>query len=441
RRKAQQIDARAHEANPVSRGSAIQGSTIQGSIMIGSRLVGQEIACDQARGRERGLDARSHKSAKEGRAWRNARARKKVVRKRANIERKEGRVRQKREYAHWRRRAWRLEIRRSGAQREDVGRLMRTRDCSKWTSTHRALDDTQTALSARGRTIDELSSGALSGPRGQVDRHGNIAGLSSVGSSCTVDKDPREQVAHGRAACAVGDAGGMGQDLGLVGLGKLGDTHEIVTQAKGAIACAPERRGKTKAASLVLIGIGMARILDPAGLGKAVECRDAREGSVTGVILGRSGNVAGSIFLVGIGKMDMGSKSDPSRNRNSVHKARDLTPRGKVQIAAYHLDAEANIWWQWVLHKNQGEHMRWRDFERELIMRFGSSDYHDYNEALSRIKQVGSLREYQKEFERIASRVRDWPESALVGTFVGGLKAELAAEVRLDRPGSMRSYG
>ncbi|CAA0830099.1 Unknown protein, partial [Striga hermonthica] len=117
----------------------------------------------------------------------------------------------------------------------------------------------------------------------------------------------------------------------------------------------------------------------------------------------------------------------------------DVPRYERVQIAAYHLDGEANVWWQWVMHKNHGEHMRWRDFEKELITRFGSSDYHDYNEALSRIKQVRSLREYQKEFERIASRVRDWPESALVGTFVGGLKAELAAEVRLDRPGSMRA--
>ncbi|CAA0825704.1 Unknown protein, partial [Striga hermonthica] len=117
----------------------------------------------------------------------------------------------------------------------------------------------------------------------------------------------------------------------------------------------------------------------------------------------------------------------------------DVPRYERVQIAAYHLDGEENVWWQWVLHKNHGEHMRWRDFDRKLITRFGSSDYHDYNEALSRIKQVGSMREYQKEFERIASRVRDWPESTLVGTFVGGLKAELAAEVRLDRPGSMRA--
>lgn len=31
---------------------------------------------------------------------------------------------------------------------------------------------------------------------------------------------------------------------------------------------------------------------------------------------------------------------------------------------------------------------------------FGPSKYNDYDEALSHIKQMGTLREYQKEFER-----------------------------------------
>ncbi|CAA0815766.1 Uncharacterized mitochondrial protein AtMg00240, partial [Striga hermonthica] len=120
---------------------------------------------------------------------------------------------------------------------------------------------------------------------------------------------------------------------------------------------------------------------------------------------------------------------------NEVHKSE------RVQIAAYYMDGEANTWWQWVSHvyKNKGEQIRWRDFEKELIARFGSSEYFDYDEALTRIRQTGSLRDYQKEFKRIASRVRDWPEKALVGAFVGGLKAELAAEVRLDRPRSTRA--
>lgn len=58
----------------------------------------------------------------------------------------------------------------------------------------------------------------------------------------------------------------------------------------------------------------------------------------------------------------------------------------------------------------------------------------DYDEALTHIKHTGSLRDYQKEFERLASRVIDWPEKALVGAFMGGLKPDLAAEVRVHRP-------
>lgn len=57
----------------------------------------------------------------------------------------------------------------------------------------------------------------------------------------------------------------------------------------------------------------------------------------------------------------------------------------------------------------------------------------DYDEALSRVKQTDSLREYQKEFERIATRVR-WPEKALVGTFIGALKNDLAREVKVCKP-------
>ncbi|CAA0829997.1 Unknown protein, partial [Striga hermonthica] len=47
------------------------------------------------------------------------------------------------------------------------------------------------------------------------------------------------------------------------------------------------------------------------------------------VILGRSGNVTGNIFLVGIGIGDMGSKHNHTRNRNGACGARDLKPRDK----------------------------------------------------------------------------------------------------------------
>ncbi|CAA0811245.1 Unknown protein, partial [Striga hermonthica] len=111
----------------------------------------------------------------------------------------------------------------------------------------------------------------------------------------------------------------------------------------------------------------------------------------------------------------------------------------RVRYAAYYLDGEANVWWQWltrIYHKRQ-QVITWDVFERELLTRFGTSDYHNYNEALTRIRQTGSLREYIREFERLACCVRDWPEDALVGAFIGGLKFDLAAEVRLERPDTM----
>ena len=45
---------------------------------------------------------------------------------------------------------------------------------------------------------------------------------------------------------------------------------------------------------------------------------------------------------------------------------------------------------------------------------------------LSKVKQEGSLREYQKKFERLGNRVQEWPQKALRGTFMGGLKQETA---------------
>lgn len=65
---------------------------------------------------------------------------------------------------------------------------------------------------------------------------------------------------------------------------------------------------------------------------------------------------------------------------------------------------------------------------------FRPSEYMDYDEALMHIKQAGTLREYQKEFKKLASHVHDWPEKALVDAFICGLKAKLAAEVRVYRP-------
>lgn len=64
----------------------------------------------------------------------------------------------------------------------------------------------------------------------------------------------------------------------------------------------------------------------------------------------------------------------------------------------------------------------WAIFEEELWALFGPTECEDFDEALSRVKQMGSQRSYQKEFERWGNRVHGWIQKALVGTFMSGLK-------------------
>ena len=71
-------------------------------------------------------------------------------------------------------------------------------------------------------------------------------------------------------------------------------------------------------------------------------------------------------------------------------------------------------------------------------MRFGPIDCEDFDEALSRVKQTGTLRDYQKEFERLGNRVQGWTQKALVNTFMGGLKLEISEEILLFRPRTLK---
>lgn len=82
--------------------------------------------------------------------------------------------------------------------------------------------------------------------------------------------------------------------------------------------------------------------------------------------------------------------------------------------------------------------MTWEIFEEELWARFGPIECEDFDEALSRVKQVGSLQDYQKEFERLGNRVHGWTQKALVGTFMGGLKAEIAEGIWMFKLKSLK---
>ena len=73
--------------------------------------------------------------------------------------------------------------------------------------------------------------------------------------------------------------------------------------------------------------------------------------------------------------------------------------------------------------------MTWELFEEELWARFGPTECEDFDEALSKVKQIGSLHDYQKEFERLDNRVHGWSQKTLVGSFMGGLRPEISEAI------------
>ena len=102
---------------------------------------------------------------------------------------------------------------------------------------------------------------------------------------------------------------------------------------------------------------------------------------------------------------------DPTEWLNRVEQFFDYqnTPESqRVPLASFHLEGEANQWWQWLhcTYKEEGLTVTWASFEKELCARFGLTECEDFDEALSRIKQSGSLRDYQQEFEKLGNRVQ-----------------------------------
>jgi hypothetical protein len=77
-------------------------------------------------------------------------------------------------------------------------------------------------------------------------------------------------------------------------------------------------------------------------------------------------------------------------------------------------------------------------FEQDLLACFGPTNYEDFDEVLSHIEQKGTMREYQREFKCLANRVEDWPQKALVGTFLGGLWADIANLVKMFKPRTLQ---
>ena len=111
---------------------------------------------------------------------------------------------------------------------------------------------------------------------------------------------------------------------------------------------------------------------------------------------------------------------------------KQIEPQQQVQLASFHLDKIALQWYRWYT-KNKGP-LRWNEFTKAVLHRFGPTDYDDPSEALSRLRQTTTVNAYQEAFENLSHKVDDLPENFLIGSFIAGLKDEIRLDVRVKQP-------
>ncbi|GJS52366.1 hypothetical protein Tco_0625728 [Tanacetum coccineum] len=73
-------------------------------------------------------------------------------------------------------------------------------------------------------------------------------------------------------------------------------------------------------------------------------------------------------------------------------------------------------------------------FKESVRNCFGPSEYEDPNGALSKLLQLGTVKDYQREFEKLMNRATGIPDSLFISFYISGLKLHLQREFLVSRP-------
>ncbi|GJZ31832.1 retrotransposon-related protein [Tanacetum coccineum] len=103
-----------------------------------------------------------------------------------------------------------------------------------------------------------------------------------------------------------------------------------------------------------------------------------------------------------------------------------------LRIVGFNLEGLATEWFWWM--SRNGLITTWDRFVESVKNRFGPSKYEDPQGALSKLLQLGTVKGYQREFERLMNRVRDIPNSLLTSFYIFGLKLHLQQELLVSKP-------
>lgn len=107
----------------------------------------------------------------------------------------------------------------------------------------------------------------------------------------------------------------------------------------------------------------------------------------------------------------------------------------RLAMASFYMKGEALSWYKWMYQNNQLTD--WEAFTRALELRFGPSTYENHQAQLFKLRQHGSVADYQSSFEKLGNRVLGLPQEALLNCFISGLIPEIRHELAIQRPHSI----
>ena len=111
----------------------------------------------------------------------------------------------------------------------------------------------------------------------------------------------------------------------------------------------------------------------------------------------------------------------------------------KVEIIEMYLDRRADKWFQGIKLERPG--LSWTEFGDLLCKRFTDSICKDIVEEFNKLQQVGSVKEYQEQFEELKPLMliknRNLDESYFISSFISGLKEEIKPMLRMLKPATL----
>ncbi|PRQ35257.1 putative succinate dehydrogenase (quinone) [Rosa chinensis] len=106
----------------------------------------------------------------------------------------------------------------------------------------------------------------------------------------------------------------------------------------------------------------------------------------------------------------------------------------KLAIAAMHLADKASDRWFMFRHEFPPT---WLGLADLLMREFSGHNLSDYQAALARMSQTGSVEQYMEQFTKLSRRAPGFSQQVLLSCFLGGLKDGIRANVKAQKPRSL----